>query len=53
LLCLSASVALSYTLLHQEETEGKNKHAKIFAEQHEEVELSIEERIEKELTETY
>lgn len=53
LLCLSASVALSYTLLQQDEGEEGKKHAKIIAEPYEEVELSIEERIEKELTENY
>ena len=52
-LCLSASVAFSYILLQQDDTESANKHAKIIAEPYEEVELSIEERIEKELTETY
>jgi hypothetical protein len=45
LLCLSASVALSYTLLQQEESDELKKHAKIIAEPYEEVELSIEDRI--------
>lgn len=31
LLCLSASMALSYTLLQQDESEDHNKHAKIIA----------------------
>jgi hypothetical protein len=41
LLCLPASVALSYTLLQQDKAEDVKKYAKIIAEPYEEVELSI------------